>query len=438
MKKRKKNSSYEVSPLDIEVSYGRNYCFYLTLGGENSLLTSSGSLIEHSAKPLLEQMISEFDGTGESVRIKSNKIESPKFLGTYSLFSIQKDWVEKEKDDLTISFEDRLLNDPVLHPSAGPERIDQEERWGVLHQWIGSKIDGLRSHALDFVYYANNTDEEDEVDVRDREKFLKKITKDIDIAEIKSCYQSLSPEERTVVMMLHAIHQGPVLFPLALVLGKCSVSDYTLGIMAGDAILANVFGDVSAKDHRDVYDGLCADTRIASEYIQNYRRETPGERIRKFIEAGESSKLEFKSSLRWNLKSERNDEEITHACVKTIAAFLNSEGGSLLIGIADDGGIVGIEVDKFNNVDKFQLHLLNVLKQSLGEAATSELKIEIIPTGIESKNACLIACKRSKTAVYSRVKGGGENFYVRTGPSTSQLSARELVEYVRNNFPTSV
>ena len=66
------------------------------------------------------------------------------------------------------------------------------------------------------------------------------------------------------------------------------------------------------------------------------------------IKRGESKTLEFKSTLRWNLRrrTAEDDKCITHAVLKTIAAFLNTEGGDLLIGVADDGSIVGIDRDQ--------------------------------------------------------------------------------------------
>ena len=62
------------------------------------------------------------------------------------------------------------------------------------------------------------------------------------------------------------------------------------------------------------------------------------------IKRGESKTLEFKATLRWNLRENRKDDKaITHAVLKTIAAFLNTAGGDLLIGVADDGTVTGIE-----------------------------------------------------------------------------------------------
>ncbi|MHC5083377.1 MAG: AlbA family DNA-binding domain-containing protein, partial [Planctomycetota bacterium] len=70
------------------------------------------------------------------------------------------------------------------------------------------------------------------------------------------------------------------------------------------------------------------------------------------INTGEGDQLEFKSTLRWNLKANRPGKEIEISALKTIVAFLNSEGGSLIVGIEDNGNILGIEADNFPNEDK--------------------------------------------------------------------------------------
>ena len=57
---------------------------------------------------------------------------------------------------------------------------------------------------------------------------------------------------------------------------------------------------------------------------------------------------------------------MTHAVLKTVAAFLNTEGGDLLIGVADDGSITGTEADKLESDDKFMLHLAQVVRNGLG------------------------------------------------------------------------
>src|SRR2546426_5483834 len=87
---------------------------------------------------------------------------------------------------------------------------------------------------------------------------------------------------------------------------------------------------------------------LFDQYLRAHRQ------AEELIKLGESKTLEFKSSLRWHFKENRKDDGmVTHSVLKTIAAFLNTEGGDLLIGVKDDRSIVGIEHDQFESDDKF-------------------------------------------------------------------------------------
>jgi type I restriction enzyme R subunit len=122
------------------------------------------------------------------------------------------------------------------------------------------------------------------------------------------------------------------------------------------------------------------------------------------IKAGESKTLEFKSTLRWSLKEERQDDKgVTHAVLKTIAAFLNTEGGDLLIGVADDGSIVGVEKDQLETDDKFMRHLAQVVRNGLGDRAGTciDPKTQIV----QGKTVCVVSCQRSPEPVFLKWKG---------------------------------
>ncbi|MDH3604197.1 MAG: putative DNA binding domain-containing protein, partial [Candidatus Tectomicrobia bacterium] len=152
----------------------------------------------------------------------------------------------------------------------------------------------------------------------------------------------------------------------------------------------------------------------------------------------ESKTLEFKSTLRWNLKEDRKDPTIiTHAVLKTIAAFLNTEGGDLLIGVADDKAIVGIMADQFENDDRFLLHLSHVVAQGLGDRAGTCLDPRI--QMVQGRPVCLVSCQRSPEPVFLKWKGvQGEpdgDFYVRTGAQTKKLEPDSTRAYIRTRFP---
>ena len=155
------------------------------------------------------------------------------------------------------------------------------------------------------------------------------------------------------------------------------------------------------------------------------------------IKQGESKTLEFKSTLRWNLKENRQDDKgVTHAALKTIAAFLNTEGGDLLIGVADDGAIVGVEADQLENDDKFMRHLAQVVRNGLGDRAGTciDSKTQIV----QGKTVCITSCQRSPEPVFLRWKGieaaTEGDFFVRSGPGTVKLPPESAKEYIRTRF----
>ena len=155
------------------------------------------------------------------------------------------------------------------------------------------------------------------------------------------------------------------------------------------------------------------------------------------IKRGESKTLEFKSTLRWNLKDNRKDDKaITHAALKTIAAFLNTEGGDLLIGVADDGQVVGLEPDQLETDDKFLRHLAQVVRNGLGDRAGT--CIDPNTQSIDGKTVCVVSCQRSPEPVFLRWKGleatTEGDFFVRSGPGTVKLPPESAQEFIRTRF----
>jgi hypothetical protein len=152
------------------------------------------------------------------------------------------------------------------------------------------------------------------------------------------------------------------------------------------------------------------------------------------IRHGETATLEFKSSLRWNIHKAGFDKEIENSVLKTIVAFCNTSGGELLIGVADDGAIVGIEQDGFPNADKFQLHLRNLLVDRIGPNLVELVEYKMVT--LEGKAVCHVSCKQSRrTGVWLKPdKSQQEHFFVRFGPSSTELPPSEAVDYILSHF----
>jgi hypothetical protein len=189
----------------------------------------------------------------------------------------------------------------------------------------------------------------------------------------------------------------------------------------------------------DLYKRI-TDDRAFGEAIKNFlfdqylRAHRNAEEL---IKRGESKTLEFKSTLRWSLKEDRQDDKgVTHAALKTIAAFLNTEGGDLLIGVADDGAIVGIERDRLETDDQFMRHLAQVVRNGLGDRAGTciDPKTQIV----DGKTVCVVSCQRSPEPVFLKWKGmeavAEGDFFVRSGPGTVKLPPDSAKEYIRTRF----
>lgn len=153
--------------------------------------------------------------------------------------------------------------------------------------------------------------------------------------------------------------------------------------------------------------------------------------LSKEVMNGESEAVEFKSSLRTNLHTGEKDSRMELAVLKTMSGFLNSNGGTLIVGMADDGSPVGIEVDGFANEDKMSLHLINIIKSRMGIPALTNINVNF--DDYEDNRVMVVKCHKSPTAVF--VKDGDiERFYVRTGPATTELTASQTQEYIKQRF----
>lgn len=150
------------------------------------------------------------------------------------------------------------------------------------------------------------------------------------------------------------------------------------------------------------------------------------------IGRGESTHLEFKSTMRLNLRSGKNDKAIELAWLKGVAAFLNSEGGILLLGVADDGELLGLAADGFANDDKCLLHFKNLVNQHLGAEAMRHLQLRLL--WLDDKQIGAIECEPADTPVYLRQSNSGESFLIRTGPSNSELPISRALSYIKSRF----
>jgi DNA-binding response OmpR family regulator len=154
---------------------------------------------------------------------------------------------------------------------------------------------------------------------------------------------------------------------------------------------------------------------------------SPEERIKQIIAEGENDQTEFKSTLRWSIKDNKMHHGVEIAWLKTVAAFLNSDGGRLLVGVDDKGVPLGIGLDAFENEDKYLLHINNRLQQNIGVEQAANVRFGLYPVG--AQKVLLIECSPASKAVFL-TDGATESFYVRAGPGTRNLTMSQMLAYV--------
>lgn len=152
--------------------------------------------------------------------------------------------------------------------------------------------------------------------------------------------------------------------------------------------------------------------------------------LKELILIGENEKLELKSTLRYDLRENKVNKKLEFVIAKTVSAFLNSEGGILIIGVDDDSNALGLEKDietlSKKDIDGFELHLRNIIKKHLGSNFEKYLKVTF-PT-IDEKTICKVQIFKSGKPVFATFEGK-ENFYVRSGNSSIPKNRAEQSEY---------
>ena len=163
--------------------------------------------------------------------------------------------------------------------------------------------------------------------------------------------------------------------------------------------------------------------------------------IEELIAEGEHSGLELKSSLRWSYKESKVNKVLEQVIMKTIAAFSNSVGGgSLVIGVNDDGEILGLENDFTSlngNSDEFELHLRNLINKNFGEGFSATY-VKVKFQEIAEKEICLVEIKKGNKPQYLDVmdKNGQKStkLFIRNGNQSLALPLEEVPPYINDIF----
>ena len=213
-----------------------------------------------------------------------------------------------------------------------------------------------------------------------------------------------------------------------------------------DGIIAHIYGlteeeftyilgtfPIVAQAQKDA--ALLSFKELASQFKEANKQE---QELTMLIQIGETNKIEFKSTLRVDVKTGKPEKFIEHSVLKTLAAFLNSDGGTLLIGVDDSKNILGLEGDfnsftKPDKLDEFQKHFDNLISKSIGNRFHRYLQVQFPKQ--DDKIVCIIAIKeKSSEPVYIINEAGQESFYIRRQASTVELKLSEALAYIKEHW----
>jgi len=177
-----------------------------------------------------------------------------------------------------------------------------------------------------------------------------------------------------------------------------------------------------------------------ANFIKQNIKKTSGDtspiNITSLLKRGEGSDLEFKETLRYDLRKNEVNKEIEKTIIKSIVGFLNASGGNLLIGVNNEGNVVGLEKDYNSlprkNRDGFENHLTMLIRTMIGLSYTRYIKISF--ENVQEKEVCIVSVREGYKPAYLKAGDKKEEFFVRTGNTTQPFSMSETEEYIKNHF----
>ncbi len=220
-------------------------------------------------------------------------------------------------------------------------------------------------------------------------------------------------------------------------IGPCHDLYWAMRIGFADALLHNptllpgtdgTHSAVESKMWREI-DNIIAGVPRA---VQTLSREE----VLNLVESEESAVLEFKSSAKWDYKEEHLNDSLYLPIIQTVAAFLNGQGGRLLIGVRDDHEILGLRHDYQGfqkERDQYGRFIIDRVCTHIGKVECQRyVSIEFYTVG--NQDICLLNVRPSDKEVYFR-KGVMEDFFIRIHSETRKLTMSEANDYISRTFP---
>jgi hypothetical protein len=201
-----------------------------------------------------------------------------------------------------------------------------------------------------------------------------------------------------------------------------------------DGIIAHIYGLTEAEFAHILSTFPLVEEQVKQDTLEAYRTFDPDPELMALIRGGETETVEFKIGARRSPHTGKKDDKMPRSVVKAVAAFMNAKGGTLLIGVADDGTITGINAEYpianpgKRNWDGYALYLADVLNNSLQVDAPFQ-HYTLTRHNIKGQDVCRVAVCPAPAPVYV-----DRHFFARTGIQSRELHGPDLVEYVAGRW----
>lgn len=431
------SDTHEIDPIFL---YPRehNNSYVISIGdSEEYLHTPSGNLIASANEDFIEHIVTDLQRHSMVAISENNYLEGDPLekISLYSLVSTQIDfWGDPER---SIEFDDlvqMIAGDPIANISPGPEQVDQLHQWRFLISLI--EAENISFHNIQYF-------------IEDKSEVYK-------LADlIKSAFDGGGAPEKVIFIQISVLFRSPIC-AWAFVFKKISEGKLATALTQSMDFVASI--DFLASEKLEALRPLGLSEQATEEFdAKNYskaerlaRHELYQEQenilkicrhfldlsntaspLKLLISGGESKTLEFKQTLSWDTRKEEKAKYIENSALKTIAAFLNTDGGTLIVGVNDDGKISGLELElqklHRGKQDKFLLHFKNLINEKIGAKFYPKLNWNIQLE--DQKEVLIVNVQPASEPCFIE-----DAFYVRTNPSTDQLTGEKQFKYVIERF----
>lgn len=415
-----------------------NNDYVLCSDGKPIFIAQGQIEVKSKFKSLIDFILKDFERCADVILKKDYTIDFNNKFCAYVIFSDQKHLLEnsKHKDyqdnmsNLFVKYDNSLIRTANGPPYETMQLTQLMPITDAVLEIVGKEnFEKLSNYAWGSYYDLMTESNDHGVGESISDEDFKKTGLCQKIIDI---YSNFSNEQKGAVHALYmCLNKMSVLMPILLVSKKISIGEYTHAFMGLGGNFTYVYEDVKDKNeenerYQELYDVCFNSSSVILNYLENSLVEpNPDDEL---IEKEESITHELKSTLRINLKTNQPDEKMVYGVLKTIAGFLNTKGGNLIIGVSDNHEIVGLDKDKFKNLDEWQRFFKDKVNSKI---PGSFLETFIHPRLIkkDNKDIAIIECEKLD---YDKTAYLDDKVFIRQTASTKELTSKEAIEWIKN------